>query len=85
MTIDLNAQYQVVIRQIFPNAKIIIDCFHIVQLIGRELDQEHLRVLHEIKDVHNCVYKLLKSNWRLFHLNENKLDDRKRRYFMGIN
>lgn len=47
VVIDLNAQYQSFIYRLFPNAKIIIDRFHIVQLAGRALD--------------NCRISLLKS------------------------
>lgn len=38
VVVDLNAQYQRFIRRLFSNAKIIIDRFHIVQLVGRALD-----------------------------------------------
>lgn len=38
VVIDLNAQYQRFIHRLFPNAKIIIDHFHIVQLASRALD-----------------------------------------------
>ena len=34
VVVDLNAQY---IKALFPNARIIIDRFHIVQLVGRAL------------------------------------------------
>ncbi|WP_423789832.1 transposase [Liquorilactobacillus nagelii] len=33
--IDLNVNYQLFIRRLFPNAEIIIDSFHVVQLINR--------------------------------------------------
>ena len=38
VVIDLNAQYQSFIYRLFPNANIIIDRFHLVQLAGRALD-----------------------------------------------
>ncbi|WP_394851768.1 transposase [Lactiplantibacillus plantarum] len=37
--IDLNANYQLFIRRLFPRAKIIIDRFHIVQLVNQVFDQ----------------------------------------------
>ncbi|WP_162257073.1 transposase, partial [Ligilactobacillus acidipiscis] len=44
VTMDLNAQYQTFVRRLFPNALIVFDRFHIVQLAGRALDHERLRV-----------------------------------------
>lgn len=39
VTIDMNAGYVNVIKEIFPQAKIIIDYFHIVQLISRSMNK----------------------------------------------
>ncbi|WP_141630533.1 transposase, partial [Liquorilactobacillus vini] len=35
---DLNANYQLFIRRLFPHAKNHIDRFHIVQLVNRAFD-----------------------------------------------
>lgn len=85
VTMDLNAQYQHFIRRIFPNAEIIIDRFHIVQLAGRALDQARLQVLHGIPDHHSRIYKMLKSQWRLFHKNENQLNPQISKFMTGLN
>lgn len=85
VTMDLNAQYQHFIHRIFPNAEIIIDRFHIVQLAGRALDQARLAILHELSD-HRCRhYKMLKSQWRLFHRNESQLNSQRKQFKRGLN
>lgn len=55
---DLNAQYQTFVRQLFPNALIVFDRFHIVQLAGRALDHERLQALKSIEDHHDRNYKV---------------------------
>nr|WP_288552847.1 transposase [uncultured Ligilactobacillus sp.] len=37
VVVDLNAQYIKFIKALFPNSRIIIDRFYIVQLVGRAL------------------------------------------------
>lgn len=83
ITMDMNAAYQLFIKEVFPNAQIIIDRFHIVQLLGRAMDQERLSTLKQIQDHHLRTYKVLKSQWRLFHkANPNA---QSARYFFGLN
>lgn len=85
VSIDLNANYQLIVRKIFPNAQIIVDRFHIVQLCSRALDQVRIQTLKEIDDKRSRPYKALKKNWRLFHLPEADVDDTHVKYIMGLN
>ncbi|MFM9596971.1 transposase, partial [Streptomyces scabiei] len=65
--------------------KIIIDRFHIIQLAGRALDQARLSILRELSD-HRCRhYKMLKSQWRLFHRNESQLNSQRKQFKRGLN
>lgn len=84
VSIGLNANYQLVVHRIFPNAQIIVDRFHIVQLCSRSLDQVRINS-RNIDDKHSCLYKALKSNWRLYHLPVEDVDDKKVKYIFGIN
>ncbi|WCL67124.1 ISL3 family transposase [Limosilactobacillus fermentum] len=34
---DMNASYQAFVHELFPNAELIIDRFHIIQLMGRTM------------------------------------------------
>ena len=83
ITMDMNAAYQLFIKEVFPNAQIIVDRFHIVQLLGRALDQERIVTLKRIQNHHLRTYKVLKSQWRLFHKADP--DSQRTRYFFGLN
>lgn len=85
VVIDLNASYQSFIRRLFPNAKIIIDRFHIVQLVNRTFDQIRASIIRSMDDKHSRVYKALKSNWRMFHKSTSELESSKTSYIFGIN
>src|SRR5690625_6242087 len=49
VTIDMNAGYVNVIKEILPQAQIIIDRFHIVQLISRSMILTRIRVMNKLK------------------------------------
>ncbi|GAJ26007.1 mobile element protein [Liquorilactobacillus sucicola DSM 21376 = JCM 15457] len=72
VVIDLNVNYQFFSRRLFPNAEIIIERFHIVQLVHQAFDQLRVTLLKRQGDKHNRVYKALKINWRLFHKDTEK-------------
>lgn len=75
VTIDMNAGYVGVIKELFPNAKIIIDRFHLVQLINRSMNKTRIQVMNQLSKSHNedqKKYRRLKRYWRL--LLKNKLD-----------
>lgn len=84
VVIDLNAQYQSFIYRLFPNAEIIIDRFHIVQLAGRALDNCRIATLKQL-DKHNREYKILKSQWKLFHMKNECLHPEKPVFLFGLN
>src|SRR5699024_913539 len=49
ITIDMNAVYVNVIKEIFSQAKIIIDRFHILQLISRSMNQTRVRIMNILR------------------------------------
>jgi len=61
IVIDMYSPYISLIKSIFPNAKIIIDKFHIVQLLSRALNKTRIRIMN--KDKKN--YNKLKRYWKL--------------------
>lgn len=85
VSIDLNANYQSVVKRIFPNARIIVDRFHIVQLVGRALDNIRTSILSGMDDKKSRPYKAMKSYWRLYHLPEAEVNATKPQYWLGIN
>src|SRR5699024_9623967 len=46
VTIDMNAGCVNVIKEMFPQAKIIIDRFHLVQLINRSMNKCRVRIMN---------------------------------------
>ena len=57
---DMYSPYIDLIEKWFPNAKIIIDLFHIVQLITKSLNKARINVMNENKDDRNKF----KRYWR---------------------
>ncbi|EFZ34327.1 transposase [Ligilactobacillus ruminis ATCC 25644] len=49
VVVDLNAQY---IKALFSNTRIIIDRFHIVQLVGRTLGNARISLIKKMNDCH---------------------------------
>ena len=83
ITMDMNAAYKQIVHTVFPHAQIIIDRFHIIQLLGRAVDQERIACLKSLSDHHSRIYKVLKPQWRLFH--KASPDAKHSRYLMGLN
>jgi len=68
VTIDMNAGYVSVIKEVFPKARIIIDRFHLVQLISRAMNKTRIRVMNTLKTSNGedmKKYRRLKRYWKL--------------------
>src|SRR5699024_4654846 len=74
ITIDMNAGYVNVIKEIFPQAKIIIDRFHIVQLISRTMIKTS-----NSEDMKK--YRQLKRFWKLLLKDAQKLSYTEYKYY----
>lgn len=70
ITIDMYSPYISLIKQMFPNADIIIDKFHLTQLISRSLNKTRIMVMK--KDKTN--YNKLKRYWKLILKPQDELD-----------
>ena len=70
IVIDMYSPYVSLILKMFPNAKIIIDTFHLVQLISRSLNKTRIQLMK--KDKKN--YNKLKRYWRLLLKDYNDLN-----------
>ena len=68
--IDMYSPYISLILKLFPNASIIIDKFHLVQLISRSLNKTRINIMK--KDKKN--YNKLKRYWKLLLKSRNELD-----------
>lgn len=67
ITIDMNASYVSFIPGLFPNAKIIIDRFHIVQLINRSMNKTRIKTMNHFHTSDSEMmkkYRRLKRYWK---------------------
>ena len=85
VVVDLNAQHIKFIKALFPNARIIIDRFRIVQLVGRALGNARISLMKKMNDCHCREYKILKAHWRLFHKDSADLEAARSVYLRGVN
>ena len=78
IVIDMYAPYVSLLKKYFPNAKLIIDRFHIVQHIGRTFQNHRItwtnRLLKSSSLAEKRQGKQLKKYWKLLQKNQEKLD-----------
>lgn len=70
IVIDMYAPYISLIKKMFPNASIVIDKFHLTQLISRSLNKTRIVVMNKHKKYH----RKLKRYWRLILKSRDDLD-----------
>ncbi len=75
---DMNASYPYAIKEIFPNAEIIIDRFHIIQQLNRALNNKRIQVMKEQKNKESRHYTKLKRYWKFVLTYEDNLNYEKR-------
>ena len=65
VTMDLNYYYDIMARELFTNAQIIFDRFHIIQMLNRSFNSCRI---HVMKKYHkgSREYNLLKYYWKLY-------------------
>ena len=70
IVIDMYTPYISLIKALFPNAKIVIDKFHLTQLISRSLNKTRIRLMKKFKK----HFRKFKRYWRLFLKSYNSID-----------
>ena len=70
IVIDMYSPYVSLIKKLFPNANIVIDNFHLIQLISRSLNKTRINIMK--KDKKN--YNKLKRYWKLLLKSKDELD-----------
>ena len=73
VTMDLNCYYPIVARELFPNAQIVIDRFHMAQMLTRSFNSLRVQTMKQFKK-QSREYKLLKSTWKLYLMKYDKLN-----------
>ena len=64
VTMDMYQPYMDLVEDLFPNAKIIIDRFHIVQAVNREINRCRVRVMNQFRTTEKRKYNKLKRYWK---------------------
>ena len=81
IVIDMYAPYISLIQKMFPNAKIIIDKFHIINLISTTLNKTRIKLMK--KDKKN--YNKFKRYWKLLLKSSNDLNNSNWKRFTCFN
>ncbi|WP_426444019.1 ISL3 family transposase [Staphylococcus xylosus] len=64
-TIDMYEPYMSLIKEVFPNAQIIIDRFHIVQALNRALNMSRVNLMNTFRRSNRPLYNKYKRYWKL--------------------
>ncbi|MCB4979521.1 ISL3 family transposase [Streptococcus mutans] len=72
ITMDMSGAYISMARKLFPNAKIVLDRFHIIQHLGRAFLKTRIAIMNQF-DKKPLPYRALKNHWRPFQKDSRKL------------
>ena len=76
-TMDMFSPYYDIARKLFPNAKIALDRFHIVQHLSQTMNRLlRIQIMNQL-DRKSHEYKALKRYWRLIQQDSQKLSDQR--------
>lgn len=78
--IDFYTPYMTLIKALFPNAKIIVDRFHTVQLLTRAMSITRVQAMKKFK-TNTMEYKRLKKYWKLIQKDYHELDGVNFKYY----
>lgn len=71
VSMDMFKGYTDLVKTCFPNAKIITDRFHVIQLINRSFNSVRIELMNDNKK----YYSKLKKYWKLLMMTPDDLDD----------
>ncbi|RSI65151.1 Transposase [Streptococcus oralis] len=76
ITMDMFSPYYDLAKQLFPNAKIVLDRFHIVQHLSRAMSRVRFQIMNQF-DRKSHEYKTIKRYWKLIQQDSRKLSDKR--------
>ena len=76
ITMDMFNPYYKLARQLFPNAKIVLDRFHIVQHLSRAMNRLRIQIMN-LLDRKSHEYRTLKRYWKLIQQDSRKINDKR--------
>ena len=72
ITMDMSGAYIPLTKRLFPNAKIVLDRFHIIQHLGQAFLKTRIAIMNQF-DKKSLPYRALKNHWQLFQKDSRKL------------
>ena len=76
ITMDMFTPYYQLAQSLFPNAKIVLDRFHIVQHLGRAMNRVRIQIMNQL-DRKSHEYRAIKRYWKLIQQDSRKLNDKR--------
>lgn len=76
ITMDMFSPYYKLARQLVVRAKIVLDCFHIVQHLNRAMNRIRILIMKQF-DRKSHEYKALKRYWKLIQQDSRKISDKR--------
>ena len=76
ITMDMSGAYILLAKKLFPNAKIVLDRFHIVQHLSRAMNRVRIQIMNQF-DRKSQEHRALKRYWKLIQQDSRKLSDKR--------
>ncbi|WP_367783639.1 ISL3 family transposase [Streptococcus pluranimalium] len=64
VTVDMSGSYIPIIKKLFPNARIVLDRFHIIQHLSRAMMSTRIAIMKSF-DTQSLPYRAMKNHWRI--------------------
>ncbi|WFM79996.1 ISL3 family transposase [Streptococcus pluranimalium] len=72
VTVDMSGSYIPIIKKLFPNARIVLDRFHIIQHLSRAMMSTRIAIMKSF-DTQSLPYRAMKNHWRILQKDSRKL------------
>lgn len=76
ITMDMFAPYYSLAKELFPNAQIVLDPFHIIQHLNRAMNRTRIAIMNTM-DRKSHQYRAIKRHWKLIQQDSRKLSDKR--------
>ena len=72
VTVDMSGSYIPIIKQLFPQAQIVLDRFHIIQHLNRAMMTTRIAIMKTF-DNQSLPYRAIKNHWKILQKDSRKL------------
>ena len=76
ITMDMFSPYYDIAKKLFPNAKIVLDRFHIAQHLSRAMNRLRIQIMNQFERK-SLEYRAVKRYWQLILQDSRKLSDKR--------